>query len=100
MRLVPDPGKFPLGEKMDVHYNHPGEQVDVAVQVEDREWYLFNNENYLHPGWRHTERQLPPGEYVVRIQVFYESGRAEHWRSLAVPGAAQARSTSGSGGGD
>lgn len=80
--LVVDVTKIVHGEKIDIHYNHPGEQLDIAIEIEDKDWYVFNNLNYRDPAWRYAPNHLLPGTYRIKIRVFYESGVVEYWKSL------------------
>lgn len=83
--LTFDISKLPFTERKDIHYNHPGEQLDIAVEIEGRDWYIFNSLNYTHPQWRYEPHGLQPGEYFVHVIVYYETGKAEHWKYLRIP---------------
>ncbi len=47
------------------------ERIDVAAQFDDDEsCYGFSNENYFsEPPWRTPRWKIPPGSYIVRVEI-------------------------------
>src|SRR5207249_384990 len=65
--------------------SHPGEQLDIAVEIDGRDWYIFNSLNYTHSQWRFEPHRLHPGDCPVHVIVYYETGKTEHWKYLHIP---------------
>lgn len=74
---VLDPGRLMQAQRMDVH-GHSEEPISVAVKFEgEPDCYIFTNESYLFPRWQNPSWRIPPGQYRLRVTVYYERGRVE-----------------------
>src|SRR5437773_263330 len=74
---VLDPARVMQARCMDVH-GHSEEPISVAVKFEgEPDCYIFTNESYLFPRWQNPSWRIPPGQYRLRVTVYYERGRAE-----------------------
>jgi hypothetical protein len=63
--------------RIDVH-GHSEEPISIAVKFEgEPDCYIFTNESYLFPRWQNPSWRIPPGQYRLRVTVYYERGRAE-----------------------
>lgn len=72
---IVDFARLIMARKIDIHC-HEDQQFSVALKFDGQpECYIFSNESYLHPSWSNPAWRLGPGEYRLRVTVFYERGR-------------------------
>jgi hypothetical protein len=74
---VLDPARLMQARRIDVH-GHSEEPISIAVKFEgEPDCYIFTNESYLFSRWQNPAWRIPPGQYRLRVTVYYERGRAE-----------------------
>ncbi len=79
---VVDFARLIMARKIDIHC-HEDQQFSVALKFDGQpECYIFSNESYLHPSWSNPAWRLGPGEYRLKITVFYERGRLVQYLTL------------------
>ena len=67
--LLPDLGEIHVIAREDIP---PGESVEASIAVKHRGevvCYGFNNESYMHTGWRDPVKEFGIGNHEVRVEV-------------------------------
>ena len=72
---IVDFARLIIAQKIDIH-SHEDQQFSVALKSDGQpECYIFSNESYLYTSWANPAWRLGPGEYYLRVTIFYDRGR-------------------------